>query len=126
MNCKLVHTEVSHLMLNGTQLAEGLKDRLLSYMTSALPVGNHDSQRFLGQRFYGAWQEGLFKGPFFETIPPYERIESLARQFSNPDVGGSDRLFAERFKPKYSWADVDPWRDGYATGSGAQARTRPT
>jgi hypothetical protein len=81
-------------------------------MTSALPVGNHQSQQFLGQRFYMAWQEGLFKGPFFETIPPYERGESLGQRFLRADISENDRLFGARFKPQYSWADVDhkfPW-----------------
>jgi hypothetical protein len=81
-------------------------------MTSALPIGNHESQRFLGQQFYKAWQTGLFKGPFFETIPPYERGESLSQRFLRADISKSDHIFGERFQPKYSWADVDhkfPW-----------------
>jgi len=94
-------------MINGAELADGLKDRLLSYMTSALPVGNHESQRLLGQRFFEAWQQGLFKGPYFETIPPYERLKSLAQRFEEKSELTDDNLFAERFRPKYSWAEVD-------------------
>jgi ATP-dependent helicase YprA (DUF1998 family) len=94
-------------MINGAELAQGLKDRLLSYMCSALPVGNHESQRLLGQRFFEAWQQGLFKGPYFETIPPYQRLESLAQRFEAKLELPSDKLFADRFRPKYSWADID-------------------
>lgn len=94
-------------MINGAELAQGLKDRLLSYMSSALPVGNHESQRLLGQRFFEAWQQGLFKGPYFETIPPYKRLECLRQRFEENVDRPNDRLFAERFRPKYSWTDVD-------------------
>jgi len=51
-------------MPDGAQLSEALRETLLSYMTSALPVGNHQSQRLLGQRFQSAWQRDLFKGPY--------------------------------------------------------------
>lgn len=88
-------------------MAQALKDRLLSYMASALPVGNHESQRFLGQRFFESWQKDLSKGPYFETIAPYERQESIAERFGRHGLRPEDRLFAERFRPKYSWADVD-------------------
>jgi hypothetical protein len=94
-------------MINGADLAEGLKDRLLSYMCSALPIGNHESQRVLGQSFFEAWQDGLFKGPYFETIPPYERQESLEQRFSKKLERTDDRLFLERFRPKFTWPDVD-------------------
>lgn len=94
-------------MINGAELAQGLKDRLLSYMTSALPIGNHESQRFLGQRFFEAWQQGLFKGPFFETIPPYDRLESMSDKFSRTLETDGDKTFSARFRPKYSWPDVD-------------------
>ena len=87
-------------MINGAEIAQGLKDRMLSYMTSALPVGNHESQKFLGQRFYEAWQRDLFKGPFFETIPPYERRESLADRFAREGLNENDHLFSQRFRPK--------------------------
>ncbi len=76
-------------------------------MTSALPLGNHESQRFLGQRFFEAWQQSLFKGPFFETIPPYDRLESLAQKFSGSLANETDKIFATRFHPIYSWPDVD-------------------
>jgi hypothetical protein len=94
-------------MINGASLAEGLKDRLLSYMASALPIGNHESQRFLGDAFYQEWQRGVFKGPYFETIPPYERQQSLADRFEKRTLNDEDRLFAETFKPRVSWPDVD-------------------
>lgn len=84
-----------------------LKIRLLSFMTSALPVGNHESQRFLGQRFFEAWQQGLFKGPYFETIPPYERLECLRQRFEGKLDIPADKLFAERFRPHFFWVDVD-------------------
>src|SRR5260370_8177709 len=75
-------------------------------MTSALPLGNHESQRFLGQRFFEAWQQSLFKGPFFETIPPYDRLESLAQKFSGSLANETDKIFATRFHPIYSCPDV--------------------
>src|SRR5712692_10184107 len=99
--------QVNNRVINGAELADGLTDRLLSYMTSALPVGNHESQRLLGQRFFEAWQQGLFKGPYFETMPPYERLKSLAQRFEEKSELANDNLFAERFRPKYSWAEVD-------------------
>lgn len=94
-------------MINGAELAQGLKDRLLSYMSSALPIGNHQSQEFLGRRFFEAWQRGLFKGPYFETIPPYERLECLQQRFQRETNIANDSLFAERIRPRFSWADVD-------------------
>jgi len=94
-------------MINSAELAQGLKDRLLSYMTSSLPIGNHESQRLLGQRFYEAWQRGLFKGPYFETISSYERLESLAKRFTEDCGHKGDQLFSDKFRPRYDWPDVD-------------------
>src|SRR6185437_12612533 len=79
---------------------------LLSYMSSALPIGNHESQTFLGQKFFEEWQRGLFKGPYFETIPPYERLECLNQRYER-ETNASDKLFADRMRPRFSWADVD-------------------
>jgi len=94
-------------MLNTADLAQALKDRLLSYMTSSLPIGNHESQRFLGQRFYEAWQRGLFKGPYFETIASYDRLGSLAQRFEDHRGRKNDQLFFEKFRPRHTWAEVD-------------------
>jgi len=88
-------------------MAQGLKDRLLSYMSSALPIGNHESQRFLGQKFFEAWERGLFKGPYFETIPPYERLECLQQRFERKIDTLADKAFADRMRPRFAWADVD-------------------
>ncbi len=94
-------------MADAAAIAEALKKRLLSYLTSALPAGNHASQIFLGQRLFEAWQKDLFKGPYFETIPPYQRQRSLCDRFDKAAEKSEDRTFAQRFRPKYSWADVD-------------------
>ncbi|HEU5401845.1 MAG TPA: DEAD/DEAH box helicase, partial [Terriglobales bacterium] len=94
-------------MINGAELAQGLKDRLLSYMSSALPIGNHESQRLLGQKFFEEWQRGLFKGPYLETIPPYQRLDCLNQRFERESRIASDKSFADRMRPRFSWADVD-------------------
>src|SRR5579864_1041977 len=94
-------------MINNAELAHGLKERLLSYMTSTLPIGNHESQRLLGQRFYEAWQRGLFKGPYFETIASYDRLGSLAQRFAEDNGRKGDHLFSDKFCPRYGWPDVD-------------------
>lgn len=95
------------LMVDATTIADALRDRILSYLASALPVGNHSSQEHLGQRFFEEWQRDLFKGPYLETIPPYERLQSLSARFGQHVGREQDRLFAERFRPRYSWADTD-------------------
>lgn len=94
-------------MPDGAQLSQALRETLLSYMTSALPVGNHQSQRLLGQRFQVAWERDLFRGPYIETVPPYRKGASLSERFGNASVGTPDRLFAERFRPRYDWTAVD-------------------
>lgn len=106
-NWRIRLNAANNRMINGADLAEGLKTRLLSYMCSALPVGNHESQRVLGQSFFEAWQDGLFKGPYIETISPYERQESLEQRFDKKLERPGDGLFLERFRPKFTWADVD-------------------
>ncbi|MGD1081759.1 MAG: hypothetical protein ABR881_25860, partial [Candidatus Sulfotelmatobacter sp.] len=76
---------------DGFALAEDLKQTFLSYLTSALPIGNHHSQHHLGQEFFEQWSRELFAGPFVEALPPYEKVGSLddyfgdVRDRQNPD-----------------------------------------
>jgi hypothetical protein len=37
--------------------ANSLRDNLLSYIASSLPIGNHASQVSLGEAFYGVWSK---------------------------------------------------------------------
>jgi hypothetical protein len=61
--------------------ASSIKEDLISYITSSLPVGNQSSQVKLGEAFYREWSQELFKGPFVEALPKYETLPSLADQF---------------------------------------------
>ena len=46
-------------------------------------------------------------GPYIETVPPYHKGASLSECFGDVSVGTPDRLFAERFCPRYDWAAID-------------------
>lgn len=94
-------------MANGAYVSQALRETLLSYMTSALPIGNHRSQHWLGQRFYNSWMQDLFKGPYVETVPSYEKLDSLAERLSAANPNTLAFQFARRFEPRYQWADVD-------------------
>jgi hypothetical protein len=63
--------------------ASSLRDNLLSYIASSLPIGNHASQIELGNAFYAEWSRELFKGPFVEALPKYQTVHSLADQFKH-------------------------------------------
>jgi hypothetical protein len=93
---------------DGFKLAEELRNTFLSYLTSALPVGNHKSQRQLGQRFYDEWTSELFAGPLVEALPIYDRVRSLDDYFG--DVHGkesADFRFAAGMSVGLNWVDVD-------------------
>ncbi|MGA8213669.1 MAG: DEAD/DEAH box helicase [Candidatus Sulfotelmatobacter sp.] len=93
---------------DGFKLAEELRNTFLSYLTSALPVGNHKSQRQLGQRFYDEWATELFAGPLVEALPVYERVGSLDDYFGDARGKESPEFrFAAGMNVCLSWADVD-------------------
>ncbi|MGI0086321.1 MAG: hypothetical protein ACREBQ_14685, partial [Nitrososphaerales archaeon] len=90
--------------------ASSIKQNLLSYVTSALPVGNHPSQVELGDAFYEEWSKSLFKGPFVEALPKYEVAPSLAFQsrsdyFARPPAQAF-RVLLER-AASIGWGDVE-------------------
>jgi ATP-dependent helicase YprA (DUF1998 family) len=91
---------------DGFKVAEELRDTFLSYLTSALPIGNHVSQDELGRQFYRQWSSELFAGPLVEALPSYEKVKSLADEFGT----ASDRensIFASTMNPPIKWADID-------------------
>lgn len=93
---------------DGFALAEQLKDTLLSYLTSALPIGNHHSQLELGQAFYERWSSDLFAGPYVESLPLYEKIQSLDESFGDVrDRNSPDFRFGVLMNPAVTWADVE-------------------
>jgi len=93
---------------DGFKLAEELRNTFLSYLTSALPVGNHKSQRQLGQRFYDEWTTELFAGPLVEALPIYERVGSLDDYFGDVrEKESGDSRFAAGMNATLGWADVE-------------------
>ena len=60
---------------NLANLVSRAESSLVSYLASALPVGNHRNQQKLGERFYDLWQSQTFKGPYLETLPQYEKAK---------------------------------------------------
>src|SRR5271165_4985292 len=93
---------------DGFKLAEELRQTFLSYLTSALPIGNHHSQRELGRQFYQQWSSELFAGPFVEALPAYERVRSLDDYFGDVrDRAQDDYRFAAHMDPGVTWANVE-------------------
>ena len=90
--------------------AGSIKENLLSYITSSLPVGNHPSQAALGEAFYEEWSKGLFKGPFVEALPKYEVGLSVAAQSRSPifalPAAQNFRVLLER-AAALEWGDVE-------------------
>jgi hypothetical protein len=85
-----------------------LKSALLSYMCSSLPVGNHESQRRLGEEFYKRWEEDAFKGPYLEAVPRYERKKSLEQIFTSPrNSSPTKQRFRDLIRPRYSLKDFE-------------------
>jgi len=66
--------------------ADAIRDDLLSYITSSLPIGNHPTQVRLGEEFYEGWRKNLFKGHFVEALPKYQTVDCLAQQFRSKPV----------------------------------------
>jgi len=93
---------------DGFKLAEELRHTFLSYLTSALPIGNHRSQRELGQKFYNEWSSELFAGPLVEALPSYEKVGSLDDYFGDlRDKASLDFRFAAGMNVGLTWADVE-------------------
>lgn len=82
--------------------ANSLRDNLLSYLTSSLPIGNHPSQKKLGDAFYAEWSRELFKGPFVEALPKYKTVSSIADQLR-------DRVGVDPFPTLMSQASQLTW-----------------
>lgn len=94
---------------NLNSLAGSLRNSLLSYMCSSLPVGNHRTQEKLGEEFYNGWKRTTFKGPLLEAVPTYPKTVSLRQMFSKKAVlGEPERRFASFMLPRY---DKDDFAD---------------
>jgi hypothetical protein len=63
--------------------ANSIRENLLSYIASSLPVGNQSSQTKLGEAFFSQWELHLFKGPFVEALPRYETVSSLSNRYED-------------------------------------------
>ncbi len=90
--------------------ASSIRENLLSYIASALPIGNHPSQAKLGEAFYEKWSRELFQGPFVEALVKYQTVPSLADRF-NGSVGAGNsaspfRTLMSRAS-SISWSEVD-------------------
>src|ERR1035441_9519512 len=93
---------------DGFRLAEELRGTFLSYLTSALPIGNHQSQRELGKHFYQQWSSELFAGPLVEALPVYQKVGSLDDYFGDArDKQSDDFKFAASMNVSLDWVDVD-------------------
>src|SRR5664280_203082 len=93
---------------DGFRLAEELRGTFLSYLTSALPIGNHQSQRELGKHFYQQWSSELFAGPLVEALPVYQKVGSLDDYFGDTrDKQSDDFKFAASMNVSLDWVDVD-------------------
>jgi hypothetical protein len=42
--------------------------RVVSYLASALPVGNHRNKLRLGERIFSLWHSQTFKRPYLESL----------------------------------------------------------
>jgi DEAD/DEAH box helicase len=91
---------------DGFKVAEELRDTFLSYLTSALPIGNHASQDELGRQFYRQWSSELFAGPLVEALPTYEKVRSLSHEFGTATDRG-DSLFSSTMNPPINWVDIE-------------------
>src|SRR5690348_1067267 len=90
--------------------AGSIKEDLLSYIASALPIGNHPSQTQLGESFYSEWSRELFQGPFVEALPKYKTVASLASYFSRSSNAGNSANSFLRLMSRASditWSDVE-------------------
>ncbi|TAM83661.1 MAG: DEAD/DEAH box helicase [Acidobacteria bacterium] len=91
---------------NLNNLVGSLRNSLLSYMCSSLPVGNHSTQEKLGEEFYKRWEATTFKGPFLEGIPIYPKTVPPKQMFSG-DPGSPERAerFASLITPRFNADD---------------------
>jgi superfamily II DNA or RNA helicase len=88
--------------------AISIRENLLSYLASALPIGNHPSQAKLGEAFYGEWSRELFQGPFVEALPRYQTVPSLADQLKRLAARGKA---GNAFWTLMSRASGIPWSE---------------
>lgn len=95
---------------DGFALAARINESLLSYLASALPVGNHTSQRELGEALHDRWRTDLFAGPFVEFMPAYEKRQSLSDAFGDTrDKSSPDYRFGRLMVPPgVNWGTVEP------------------
>src|ERR1700675_1426659 len=68
-------------MFDPFECARSIRENLLSYIASSLPIGNQSSQTKLGEAFYSQWSRHLFKGPFVEALPRYQTVPSLSERY---------------------------------------------
>ena len=103
---------------NLTSLVSSVKQSLLSYMCSSLPIGNHATQLLLGAEFYKQWEKDTFKGPFLEAVPTYQTSASLAEIFSSDRATSpGDRRFREIVQPRREAEDLHAGLSLHGMGS---------
>jgi DEAD/DEAH box helicase/Helicase conserved C-terminal domain/Domain of unknown function (DUF1998) len=123
---------------NLAKLVSGAESSLVSYLASALPVGNHRNQHKLGERFFTLWHSQTFKGPYLESIPQYQKGKSLSELaglpvFSSP----KDRTFFSLMHPLHDWKSLESaislkrfirprrqlWKEGTTEGAAEMEKT---
>jgi hypothetical protein len=92
---------------NLSRLTSQVESALVSYLASSLPVGNHQNQSKLGERFLALWNEHTFKGPYIETLPRYQRDSSLSKMAAVLPMSASEHIFFSRMRPLYDWERID-------------------
>jgi ATP-dependent helicase YprA (DUF1998 family) len=93
---------------NLANLISSAETALVSYLASALPVGNHRNQIKLGQRFFDLWSSQTFKGPYLESLPQYATTGSLAELANSPAwASPKDRAFFAKMRPIHDWKSID-------------------
>jgi hypothetical protein len=93
---------------NLSNLVSQTESSLISYLASALPVGNHQNQTRLGERFFALWQDQTFKGPYIESLPNYQRGESLAGLAESPAFSTpAHKVFFSKIRPIHAWKHIE-------------------
>jgi DEAD/DEAH box helicase/Helicase conserved C-terminal domain/MrfA Zn-binding domain len=88
---------------NLSQLVSSCRSSLLSYMCSSIPVGNHASQRRLGEEIFKRWEADTFKGPYIEILPSYKKARSLGESYpADTPLTGPQQKFREFMRPRYT------------------------
>ena len=118
---------------NLASLVSRAESSLVSYLASALPVGNHRNQHKLGERFFSLWHSQTFKGPYLESLPQYARGKTLSELLDSPAVHSPrSKAFLSKMQPVHEWRSLEAnvnlkrflrarrqlWREGSADAAG--------